>query len=194
MCCTRLPHVPVATIFKIPSNVLRLYNALRYLEYRTNSNMRQPGAAHSVAEATPRDFSQLPGDRPEHFVRHKSEYTHSQVWFQLDGTQGTVSPIRYWITINWASRSIQLTCSSSVAFLLRLELTDRKIRSSNQTPTFQLLPSRIGQLGSIPALVLPLGGMAARHRNGCHTSLARKPVKIPGIFSSSLLLHSNKGR
>ncbi|KAG5454107.1 hypothetical protein CSKR_110496 [Clonorchis sinensis] len=37
MCCTRPPHVPVATIFEI------------YLEYRSNWNMRRPGTAHSVA-------------------------------------------------------------------------------------------------------------------------------------------------
>ncbi|KER24588.1 hypothetical protein T265_07783 [Opisthorchis viverrini] len=37
---------------------------------------------------------------------------------------------------------------------------------SNPTSASQLLQSRLGQPGSIPALVLPSGGMAARQRKG----------------------------
>ncbi|KAG5441208.1 hypothetical protein CSKR_102420 [Clonorchis sinensis] len=49
---------------------------------------------------------------------------------------------------------------------LELEFTDRKVRGSNPTSACRLLLSRLGQTGSIPALVLPSGGMAARHRKG----------------------------
>ncbi|KER27870.1 LOW QUALITY PROTEIN: hypothetical protein T265_13701 [Opisthorchis viverrini] len=49
---------------------------------------------------------------------------------------------------------------------LEREFTDRKVRGSNPTPATRLPLSRLGQPGSIPALVLPSGGMAARHRKG----------------------------
>ncbi|KAG5454358.1 hypothetical protein CSKR_113904 [Clonorchis sinensis] len=46
------------------------------------------------------------------------------------------------------------------------EFTDRKVRGSNPTSASQLPLSTIGQPGSIQALVLPSGGIAARHRKG----------------------------
>ncbi|KAG5453182.1 hypothetical protein CSKR_112744, partial [Clonorchis sinensis] len=49
---------------------------------------------------------------------------------------------------------------------LEREFTDRKVRGSNPTSASRLPLSRLGQPGSIPALVLPSGGMAARHRKG----------------------------
>ncbi|KER20104.1 LOW QUALITY PROTEIN: hypothetical protein T265_15393 [Opisthorchis viverrini] len=49
---------------------------------------------------------------------------------------------------------------------LELKSTDRKVRDSNPTSASRLPLSRLGQPGSIPALVLPSGGMAARHRKG----------------------------
>ncbi|KAG5451639.1 hypothetical protein CSKR_111803 [Clonorchis sinensis] len=64
---------------------------------------------------------------------------------------------------------------------LEREFTDRKVRGSNPTSSSRLPLSRLGQPGSIPALVLPSGGMAARHRKGatagrqccCKTGWAR---------------------
>ncbi|KER21270.1 hypothetical protein T265_10370 [Opisthorchis viverrini] len=47
---------------------------------------------------------------------------------------------------------------------LEREFTDRKVRGSNPTSATRLPLSRPGRSGSIPALVLPPGGMAARHR------------------------------
>ncbi|KAG5454363.1 hypothetical protein CSKR_113909 [Clonorchis sinensis] len=47
---------------------------------------------------------------------------------------------------------------------LEREFTDRKVRGSNPTSASRLPLSRLGQPGSIPALVLPSGGMAVRHR------------------------------
>ncbi|GAA56009.1 hypothetical protein CLF_109635 [Clonorchis sinensis] len=47
---------------------------------------------------------------------------------------------------------------------LEREFTDRKIRSLNPTSVCRLLLSRLRQPGSIPALVLPLDGMAVRHQ------------------------------
>ncbi|KAG5450072.1 hypothetical protein CSKR_111215, partial [Clonorchis sinensis] len=46
------------------------------------------------------------------------------------------------------------------------EFTDRKVRGSNPTSAPRLPLSRLGQPDSIPALVLPSGGMTARHRKG----------------------------
>ncbi|KAG5442525.1 hypothetical protein CSKR_113378 [Clonorchis sinensis] len=47
---------------------------------------------------------------------------------------------------------------------LEREFTDRKVRGSNLTSASRLLLSRLEQRGGISTLVLPLGGMAARHR------------------------------
>ncbi|KER25425.1 hypothetical protein T265_07108 [Opisthorchis viverrini] len=49
---------------------------------------------------------------------------------------------------------------------LEREFTDRKVRGSNSTPVFRLSLSRPVQLGSVLALVQPLGGMTVRHRMG----------------------------
>ncbi|KAG5449416.1 hypothetical protein CSKR_107566 [Clonorchis sinensis] len=49
---------------------------------------------------------------------------------------------------------------------LEREFTDRKVCGSNPTSASRLPLSRLGQPGSISALVLPSGGMAARHRKG----------------------------
>ncbi|KER28298.1 hypothetical protein T265_04830 [Opisthorchis viverrini] len=47
---------------------------------------------------------------------------------------------------------------------LEREITHRKVRGSNPTSTSRLLLSRLRRPGSIPALVLPPGGMTAGHR------------------------------
>ncbi|KER28386.1 hypothetical protein T265_04769 [Opisthorchis viverrini] len=44
--------------------------------------------------------------------------------------------------------------------------TNRKVRGLNPTYAPQLFLSGLGQPGGIPALVLPSGSMAARHRKG----------------------------
>ncbi|KAG5446787.1 hypothetical protein CSKR_105542 [Clonorchis sinensis] len=49
---------------------------------------------------------------------------------------------------------------------LEREFTDRKVRGSNPTPETRLPLTRLGHPGSIPALLLPPGSMAARHRKG----------------------------
>ncbi|KAG5441837.1 hypothetical protein CSKR_113182 [Clonorchis sinensis] len=46
------------------------------------------------------------------------------------------------------------------------KLADRKVRGLNSTSASRLPLSGLGQPGGIPALALPLGGMAARHRKG----------------------------
>ncbi|KAG5442216.1 hypothetical protein CSKR_100197, partial [Clonorchis sinensis] len=46
------------------------------------------------------------------------------------------------------------------------ERTDWKVRGSNPASASRLPLSRLGQPGSILALVLPSGGVAARHRKG----------------------------
>ncbi|KAG5443685.1 hypothetical protein CSKR_104597 [Clonorchis sinensis] len=53
-----------------------------------------------------------------------------------------------------------------IAQRLERERTDRKVRGSNPASASRLPLSRLGQPGSIPALVQPSGGMAARHRKG----------------------------
>ncbi|KAG5449469.1 Interferon regulatory factor 4 [Clonorchis sinensis] len=59
-----------------------------------------------------------------------------------------------------------LSVSFQILKWLEREFTDRKVRGSNPTSTSRLPLSRLGQPGSIPALVLPSSGMAARHRKG----------------------------
>ncbi|KAG5455293.1 hypothetical protein CSKR_105152 [Clonorchis sinensis] len=49
---------------------------------------------------------------------------------------------------------------------LEREFTDRKVRGSNPTSASRLPLSRLGQPGSIPALVQHSGDMAVRHRKG----------------------------
>ncbi|KER26817.1 hypothetical protein T265_13932, partial [Opisthorchis viverrini] len=49
---------------------------------------------------------------------------------------------------------------------LQRKFTDRKVRGSNPASASQLSLSRLGQPGSITALVLPSNSMAARHRKG----------------------------
>ncbi|KER28556.1 hypothetical protein T265_04605 [Opisthorchis viverrini] len=48
--------------------------------------------------------------------------------------------------------------------LLESEFTDWKVRGSNPTSASRFPLSRLGQSGSIPALLQPSGGVAARHR------------------------------
>ncbi|KER25612.1 LOW QUALITY PROTEIN: hypothetical protein T265_14179, partial [Opisthorchis viverrini] len=66
------------------------------------------------------------------------------------------------------------------------EFTDRKVRGSNPTSASQLPLSRLGQPGSIPALVLPSGGMAARHRKGATAERFKGSTRaeiLPGCSS-----------
>ncbi|KER22968.1 hypothetical protein T265_09051 [Opisthorchis viverrini] len=49
---------------------------------------------------------------------------------------------------------------------LEREFTDRKVRGSNPTSATRLPLSRLGQPASIPTVVLPSAGTAARHRKG----------------------------
>ncbi|KAG5445308.1 hypothetical protein CSKR_105793, partial [Clonorchis sinensis] len=49
---------------------------------------------------------------------------------------------------------------------LERKFTDRKVCGSNPTSASRLPLSRLGQPGSIPALMLPSGGMAVKHRKG----------------------------
>ncbi|KAG5452387.1 hypothetical protein CSKR_100803 [Clonorchis sinensis] len=49
---------------------------------------------------------------------------------------------------------------------LEREFTDWKIRGSNPNSASRLLLTRLGRPDSISALVLPSGGLAARHRKG----------------------------
>ncbi|KER27701.1 hypothetical protein T265_05327 [Opisthorchis viverrini] len=46
---------------------------------------------------------------------------------------------------------------------LERQFTDRKVHDSNPTSNSRLPLSRLGQPGSVPALVLPSGSMAAWH-------------------------------
>ncbi|KER22034.1 hypothetical protein T265_14954, partial [Opisthorchis viverrini] len=49
---------------------------------------------------------------------------------------------------------------------LEHEFTDRRVVVRTQTSACRLPLSRLGQPGNVPALVLPSGGIAARHRKG----------------------------
>ncbi|KER24809.1 hypothetical protein T265_14332, partial [Opisthorchis viverrini] len=62
---------------------------------------------------------------------------------------------------------------------LEREFTDRKVRGSNPTSATRLPLSRLGQPDSIPALVLPSGGMAARHRKGATVERCALSISDP---------------
>ncbi|GAA47598.1 protein kinase [Clonorchis sinensis] len=62
--------------------------------------------------------------------------------------------------------SVVTTGGGEIAQRLERERTDRKVRGSNPTTASRFPLSRLGQPGSTPALVLPSGGTAARHRKG----------------------------
>ncbi|KAG5453835.1 hypothetical protein CSKR_109607 [Clonorchis sinensis] len=62
--------------------------------------------------------------------------------------------------------SLRPNCGGEIAQWLERKSTDRKVRGSNPTSASRLFLSRLGQPGSIPALVLFWGGMVARHQKG----------------------------
>ncbi|KAG5454543.1 hypothetical protein CSKR_104900 [Clonorchis sinensis] len=72
-------------------------------------------------------------------------------------------------------------CWGEIAQRLERERTDRKVRGSNPASASRLPLSRLGQPGSIPALVLPSGGMAARHRKGATAERLGQPGSIPAL-------------
>ncbi|KAG5445419.1 hypothetical protein CSKR_104685 [Clonorchis sinensis] len=65
-----------------------------------------------------------------------------------------------------SSPSCYYCARGEIAQWLEREFTDRKVRGSNPTTASRLPLSRLGQPGSIPALVLPTGGTTVRHRKG----------------------------
>ncbi|KER33147.1 hypothetical protein T265_00850 [Opisthorchis viverrini] len=52
---------------------------------------------------------------------------------------------------------------------LECEITGRKVRGSNPTAASRLLLSKLEQPGSVPAVMPPIVGVAARQRNGATT-------------------------
>ncbi|KAG5454334.1 Trafficking kinesin-binding protein 1, partial [Clonorchis sinensis] len=66
---------------------------------------------------------------------------------------------------------------------LEREFTDLKVRGSNPTSASRFPLSRLGQPGSIPTLVLPSGGVAARHRKGVTAEQFQlgQPGSIPAL-------------
>ncbi|KAG5441011.1 hypothetical protein CSKR_101241 [Clonorchis sinensis] len=74
---------------------------------------------------------------------------------------------------------------------------DRKVRGSNPNSASRLFLSRLGQPGSIPALVLPSGGMAVRHRMGATAkavTFSRGSVALAFIrcSQSGLIIKDNR--
>ncbi|KAG5444711.1 Sodium-coupled monocarboxylate transporter 2 [Clonorchis sinensis] len=69
----------------------------------------------------------------------------------------------------WLLACLMLGGFSEMPKWLEREVTDRKVRGSNPTSASRLPLSRLGQPGSIPALVQLSGGMAFRRRKGATT-------------------------
>ncbi|KAG5444759.1 hypothetical protein CSKR_114306 [Clonorchis sinensis] len=59
---------------------------------------------------------------------------------------------------------VRIHIQGGMAQWLEREFTDQKVRGSNPTSAPRLPLSRLGQPGSIPALVHPSGGMVVRRR------------------------------
>ncbi|KAG5455245.1 hypothetical protein CSKR_106449 [Clonorchis sinensis] len=77
---------------------------------------------------------------------------------------------------------------------LEREFTDQKVRGSNLTSACRLLLSRLGQPGGIPALVLPSGGMAVRHRKDATAGrFFRFTILKLGAYGEIVLLFSYNG-
>ncbi|GAA55779.1 Ras-related GTP-binding protein D, partial [Clonorchis sinensis] len=72
---------------------------------------------------------------------------------------------------------------------LEREFTDRKVRGSNPTSNSRLPLSRLGQPGSIAALVLPSDGMAVWHRKGVTAGLSRSVQTIIRLSSASPVVY-----
>ncbi|KAG5443929.1 hypothetical protein CSKR_100821 [Clonorchis sinensis] len=90
-------------------------------------------------------------------IRQFSKSYTSTVWFTEDPSPDKLIPNSL---VRWTP-----TGARWLKWLER-EFTDRKARGSNPTSASRLPLSRLGQPGSLSALVLPLGGMAAKHRKG----------------------------
>ncbi|KAG5452617.1 hypothetical protein CSKR_100442, partial [Clonorchis sinensis] len=86
----------------------------------------------------------------------------SDLWAQHIRWLGDIISERF----SWVPDEICSTKEMRWPKWLEREFTDRKVRGSYPTSASPLLLSRLGQPGSIRALVLPLGGMVARHRKG----------------------------
>ncbi|KER26552.1 hypothetical protein T265_06196 [Opisthorchis viverrini] len=88
----------------------------------------------------------------------------------------------------------EVACASCTLPLLEREFTDRKVRGSNPSSASRPPLSRLGQSGSIPALVLPTGGMAARHLRSVTAERFRFSFKscdpLTGLFRQGLQCQS----
>ncbi|KAG5452982.1 hypothetical protein CSKR_110347 [Clonorchis sinensis] len=69
-------------------------------------------------------------------------------------------------TLQKSTTNFVLPIRGEMVQWLEREFSDWEVRCSNPTSASRLSLSRFGQPGSIPTLVLPSGGMAARHRKG----------------------------
>ncbi|KAG5451943.1 hypothetical protein CSKR_110368 [Clonorchis sinensis] len=102
-------------------------------------HLRVPCLSKNTRNASPTDLAvACCGDR----LHGPSEENFSRLWYTVSNT-GARWP-------KWLER----------------EFTDRKVRGSNPTSASRLPLSRLGQPGSIPALVPPSGCMAVRHQKG----------------------------
>ncbi|KER32246.1 hypothetical protein T265_12827, partial [Opisthorchis viverrini] len=133
------------------------------------------------------------------------EYTHLQInlGFTRDSTESLVYDILQLNVLHTGRLVFQLARyssfqqpwhlsvrlrESSTKFLsarrpkwLEREITDRKVRGSNPSSASRLPLSRLGQPGSIPALVQPSGGMAVRHRKGATAERLNKKISPWGF-------------
>ncbi|KAG5444121.1 hypothetical protein CSKR_101607 [Clonorchis sinensis] len=178
MCCTRPPHVPVATIFEIsrymyrlnallirllkilrqPTTGLAIFRDLRLGDCETgcglSKNFQQPYEYSGLVKnlfflsyegCGMRNSSTKTKQFAEEGIRSGSGYISPTFWSQLRGVM----------------------CVTWVCFACYQRKTRCCVLSfSIPTSASRLSLSRLGKPGSIPALVLPSGGMAARHRKG----------------------------
>ncbi|KER21946.1 hypothetical protein T265_09846 [Opisthorchis viverrini] len=100
-----------------------------------------------------------------------NDYLSSTLVQSAQKTEATEFSRKVYLTQSDVTRSAYgklpfFHCYQSWLKWLEREFTDRKVRGSNPTSATRLPLSRLGQPDSIPALVLPSGGMAVRHRKG----------------------------
>ncbi|KAG5448122.1 hypothetical protein CSKR_106379 [Clonorchis sinensis] len=91
---------------------------------------------------------------------------HHEKVVQLADTHTHTTTPKYMEILHWTPWLRSGVEVDEMAQWLEREFTDRRVRWSNPTYASRLPLSRLGRPGSIPALVLPSGGIAAMHRKG----------------------------
>ncbi|KAG5454635.1 hypothetical protein CSKR_106027 [Clonorchis sinensis] len=104
-------------------------------------------------------------------------------WCEIQWQESTLNAMEY-PAVNSALTNVCVLCIYGARWprWLEREFTDRKVPTSAS----RLPLSRLGQPGSIPALVQPSGGMAVRHRKGATAEQLNTQIDCTDRFNDLL--------